>query len=167
MEGKKVLLLEKATYPRDKTCGDALGGKSLEHVHRLGAYDAVVSDQHYKYTKITMSSANGNEMTISLTGNEFAHNTAGFVVKRALLDNALFEAACKHVTSAGGVVLQDASVIEPIWGSKNSIQDPGKYSGDMRFIKGVRYKHEGVEKEAFADIVIGAEDTIAQLQGLY
>lgn len=156
MEGKKVLLLEKATYPRDKTCGDALGGKSLEHVHRLGAYDAVVSDQHYKYTKITMSSANGNEMTISLTGNEFAHNTAGFVVKRNLLDNALFEAACEHVTSAGGVVLQDASVIEPIWGSKNSIEDPGKNSGDMRFMKGVRYKHEGVEKEAFAEIVIGA-----------
>ena len=27
MDGLKVLLLEKAVFPRDKTCGDAVGGK--------------------------------------------------------------------------------------------------------------------------------------------
>ena len=31
MQGDKVLLLEKSNYPRDKTCGDAVGGKSLKH----------------------------------------------------------------------------------------------------------------------------------------
>ena len=36
MAGAKVLLLEKAVYPRDKTCGDAVGGKSLKHVEELG-----------------------------------------------------------------------------------------------------------------------------------
>ena len=36
MEGKKVLLLEKRIWPRDKVCGDAVGGKSLSHVKALG-----------------------------------------------------------------------------------------------------------------------------------
>ena len=36
MQGDRVLLLEKESYPRDKTCGDAVGGKSLKHVEALG-----------------------------------------------------------------------------------------------------------------------------------
>ena len=32
MASHRVLLLEKAVWPRDKTCGDAVGGKSLKHV---------------------------------------------------------------------------------------------------------------------------------------
>ena len=34
--GKKVLLIEKGVWPRDKVCGDAVGGKSLSHVKNLG-----------------------------------------------------------------------------------------------------------------------------------
>ena len=29
MEGKSVLLVERGVWPRDKVCGDAVGGKSL------------------------------------------------------------------------------------------------------------------------------------------
>ena len=36
MNGQKVLLLEKEIWPRDKICGDAVGGKSLRHVKELG-----------------------------------------------------------------------------------------------------------------------------------
>ena len=36
MKGRKVLLLEKEFWPRDKICGDAVGGKSLRHVKELG-----------------------------------------------------------------------------------------------------------------------------------
>ena len=34
--GKKVLFIEKGVWPRDKVCGDAVGGKSLGHVRDLG-----------------------------------------------------------------------------------------------------------------------------------
>ena len=34
LAGHRVLLLDKAIWPRDKTCGDAVGGKSLSHVDR-------------------------------------------------------------------------------------------------------------------------------------
>ena len=36
MNGCKVLLIEKEVWPRDKICGDAVGGKSLSHVKELG-----------------------------------------------------------------------------------------------------------------------------------
>ena len=36
MAGSRVLLLEKEVWPRDKICGDAVGGKSLSHVAELG-----------------------------------------------------------------------------------------------------------------------------------
>ena len=35
MANKKVLLIEKGVWPRDKICGDAVGGKSLSHVKAL------------------------------------------------------------------------------------------------------------------------------------
>mgnify|MGYP003326662672 CR=1 FL=1 len=31
----KVLLLEKEEFPRDKVCGDAVGGKALRHLEEL------------------------------------------------------------------------------------------------------------------------------------
>ena len=36
LNGNKVLLVEKEVWPRDKICGDAVGGKSLSHVKELG-----------------------------------------------------------------------------------------------------------------------------------
>ena len=35
LNGCKVLLIEKGVWPRDKVCGDAVGGKSLSHVEEL------------------------------------------------------------------------------------------------------------------------------------
>jgi len=156
MRGKKVLLIDKATFPRDKTCGDALGGKSLRHVQEIGAHDAVTESQHYEYTKITMSSANGNSMTISLAGNEFAHNTAGFVIKRELLDNCVFDAASKHVNAAGGKVIQNAKVLGPIWKDKEGNGDPGHGSKGERVATGITYFVDGKKVQAAAEIIVGA-----------
>lgn len=157
MSGKRVLLIEKAEFPRDKYCGDALGGKSLQHVHAIGAHDAVIEGQHYKYTGITMTSSNGNSMTIDLHGNEFAHNTAGYVVQRNLLDNAVFLAAKKHVEDNGGTVLQNTTVKGVVWQNRSGGDDPGKGSKYERVAKGIRFKEKGKElSEARAEVVIGA-----------
>ena len=157
ISGKKVLLVEKSEFPRDKTCGDAVGGKSLQHVHEIGAHDAIISGQHYKYTGITMTSPNGNSMTVPLHGNEFAHNTAGYVVKRNLLDNAVFSAAKKHVEENGGTVLQNTSVKNVIWSDETNTKDPGAGSKELRVAKGIKFKDKNKkEGEAFAQVVIGA-----------
>ena len=43
LNGCKVLLIEKNVWPRDKVCGDAVGGKSLSHVEELGVLPMVQS----------------------------------------------------------------------------------------------------------------------------
>ena len=47
MEGKRVLLIEKEVWPRDKICGDAVGGKSLSHVKRLGVKETLEGTPHF------------------------------------------------------------------------------------------------------------------------
>ena len=46
LNGRKVLLSQKAIWPRDKICGDAVGGKSLSHVKELGVLDMILSLIH-------------------------------------------------------------------------------------------------------------------------
>ena len=48
MDGKRVLLIEKETWPRDKICGDAVGGKSLSHVKELGVKETLESTPHFR-----------------------------------------------------------------------------------------------------------------------
>ncbi|HET6566494.1 MAG TPA: FAD-dependent monooxygenase, partial [Rhodothermales bacterium] len=39
--GLRVLLIDRATFPRDKVCGDAISGKSVDVLRRLGLTDRV------------------------------------------------------------------------------------------------------------------------------
>ena len=50
MSGKKVLLIEKGVWPRDKVCGDAVGGKSLGHVAALGVKADLEATPHFRVT---------------------------------------------------------------------------------------------------------------------
>ena len=71
LDGCKVLLLEKAVWPRDKACGDAVGGKSLEHVTELGVREMIENTPHVRVTGITFSSANGTTISIPLPEDDF------------------------------------------------------------------------------------------------
>jgi flavin-dependent dehydrogenase len=96
-------------------------------------------------------------MTIPLLGNDFAHNTAGYVVQRDILDNTIFEAAKKHVESNGGSVKEGAKVVHAIWGNRNNNEDPGEESKDDRVARGIIYLDaEKVEHRVYAEMVIGA-----------
>ena len=67
MAGKKVLLIEKGVWPRDKVCGDAVGGKSLGHVAALGV-KADLEATPVSYTHLR------------------AHETGAYLVCRLLLE---------------------------------------------------------------------------------
>lgn len=41
-EGIDVLLLEKETFPREKPCGEGLGGYAMIHIKELGSYDELM-----------------------------------------------------------------------------------------------------------------------------
>ena len=66
MDGNKVLLIEKDVWPRDKVCGDAVGGKSLRHVKELGVKEMIEQTPHFRVTGMLFSSSNGQNVTISL-----------------------------------------------------------------------------------------------------
>ncbi len=112
MEGKKVLLIEKGVWPRDKVCGDAVGGKSLGHVSALGVKAKLESTTHFRVTGIVFSSPNGSEVTVPLPEEDVEKMEAGYSLPRQQFDWLLFERATGLVVENGGHVIQGATVTE-------------------------------------------------------
>jgi len=112
MDGAKVLLLEKAVYPRDKTCGDAVGGKSLKHVEELGVKTALEQTNHFRVDGIIFGAPNGKEVRISLPEDEVENREAGYSLPRKQFDTVLFSNANEKVLKAGGAVIQNFAVKE-------------------------------------------------------
>lgn len=108
--GNRVLLLEKAVYPRDKTCGDAVGGKSLKHVEELGVKPLVEMTPHNRVTGIIFSSANGQQIHCSLPEEEIENKEAGYALPRKQFDYMMFQKATESVLGNGGSVIQDFTV---------------------------------------------------------
>ena len=112
MGGKKVLLIEKGVWPRDKVCGDAVGGKSLGHVKALGVKMRLESTPHFRVTGIVFSSPNGSEVTVPLPEEDIQKMEAGYSLPRQQFDWILFERACELVQENGGSVIQGATVTQ-------------------------------------------------------
>ena len=110
MDGCRVLLLEKAVYPRDKTCGDAVGGKSLKHVSELGVKPMIEKMPHNRVTGIIFSSANGQSIQCSLPEEEIENKEAGFALPRKEFDYVMFKRSVELVLENGGSVIQDFTV---------------------------------------------------------
>ena len=112
--GKKVLLIEKGVWPRDKVCGDAIGGKSLSHVRDLGVKGILETTPHFKVTGITFSSPNGKYVTVPLPEEEMEKMEAGYALPRQQFDWLMFKSCSEHVLESGGFVIQGADVRETI-----------------------------------------------------
>ncbi len=110
MGGKKVLLIEKRIWPRDKVCGDAVGGKSLGHVKALGVKAKLEATPHFRVTGIVFSSPNGSDVTVPLPEEEVEKMEAGYSLPRQQFDWLLFERATELVLENGGSVIQGAKV---------------------------------------------------------
>ena len=114
MENKKVLLIEKGVWPRDKICGDAVGGKSLSHVKALGVKEILESTPHFRVTGIKFSSPNGKEVRVALPEEDVQKLEAGYSLPREQFDYLLFRNTQELVRNAGGHVIQDGEVREVI-----------------------------------------------------
>lgn len=112
MAGHRVLLLEKAVWPRDKTCGDAVGGKSLKHVEEIGLKTTLEKTKHFRVDGIIFSSPNGTEVRISLPEDEVENREAGYSLPRRQFDTLMFRNATEKTRDAGGHVIQDFTVTE-------------------------------------------------------
>ncbi|MBI5227444.1 geranylgeranyl reductase family protein [Candidatus Micrarchaeota archaeon] len=92
--GKKVLLLDRAKFPRDKTCGDGISGRSVGILGELGVLDDVRKAEHMDMFGVTFSSPKGTVVPIS-SGKPANGVPPGFVCRREVFDNVLFQNAKK------------------------------------------------------------------------
>src|SRR6056297_224282 len=145
--GLRPLLLDKDTFPRDKICGDAISGKSVDVMKRLGMIDRMVEAEQQDETigswGVTFSGPYGDEVAIPFTKMLDQPVAPGFVMDRVRFDNLVFEQAIE----AGAEIWQNAKVT-------GLIMDE---SGDGRRVLGVEVKHEGETKEVRAPLTIGAD----------
>ena len=100
--GKKVLLLEKEKFPRDKTCGDAISGKSLAVLEELGLVGAIEKADHGEIKGVLFSSPNGSLASI-MFGKEGEQIGKGYTCRRQVYDNLLFQNAKKHCDAMEGM----------------------------------------------------------------
>ena len=128
--GKKVLLLDKAHFPRDKTCGDALSG-SLRVQKDMGITEKIRNVQHAVINGVEFSSPEGVVVDIPFESN-------GFCSPRYVYDNIVFEEALKSAD-----VMQNFEVT-------------GLLKEDEQVV-GVTGTKDNERKEIRAKLVIGAD----------
>jgi geranylgeranyl reductase family protein len=110
--GLDVVVADKATFPRDKTCGDGLTANALRLLESLGlTLDALPSYQHVD--DVVVVSPSGRHIAMRLpSGGEYAA-----VVPRLELDNALVDLVVaegievRQGAAVASVVEDDGSVV--------------------------------------------------------
>lgn len=96
-QGKKVLLLEKAEFPRDKVCGDAVGVRAMVVMRELGIADKMEFEKHEKTYGVIFSSPKRQVVQIQFPNTDPATGKGGYVCRRMVFDNFLFQNAKKQV----------------------------------------------------------------------
>ena len=89
---RRVLLLDKAKFPREKVCGDAFSGKSVGVARELGVLSEIEGAHQGIVRGLIMVAPNGKKVNVPFRkgpGLEFA----GYTVERRLVDNIFFSAA--------------------------------------------------------------------------
>ena len=137
-KGKRVLLLDKEKFPRDKTCGDAISGKSLAVLSELGLVGAVEKSDHGEITGVLFSSPNGTVASLPF-GKSEEHIGKGYTCRRQVYDNLLFQNAKKGCDAMENMA------------ATSLVKENGK-------IAGVKAKGaDGKEYEFRGKMVIGAD----------
>jgi menaquinone-9 beta-reductase len=89
--GLKVLMLDKDVFPRDKICGDALSGKSIGILRDMNLLEEVQDLPGAFIQSIVFSSPNHDQFRIDLRNTSLKNIPKGFVIRRKIFDNFLFE----------------------------------------------------------------------------
>ena len=106
-QGKRVLLLEKEQFPRDKLCGDAVCTKALLHLEKMGVLQEIIAEDRGHWSREGgFVSPNG----ISFIGNSAQHTGTPLVmaIKRIVLDEKIARAAA----SAGANLVEQSPVVK-------------------------------------------------------
>lgn len=137
MGNKNVLLLDRAKFPRDKTCGDGISGKSVRILKELGALEDVHKVEHLNMNGVTFSSPKGVVVEIPAKKKD-SSEPPGFVCAREVFDNVLFQNAKKHVNTLEGFFAIDIII-------------------ENGYAKGVSGNYDGKQYTFRARCIVGAD----------
>lgn len=90
--GLSVTLVDKATFPRDKCCGDGLTTLALRELERAG-FEPTMVDDWYPVDAAWLRTPSGREVTVPLPSD---NGTYAAVAPRSQLDDALVTLAGKE-----------------------------------------------------------------------
>lgn len=89
-EGYDVLLVDKAFFPRDKTCGDAVNAPAFHVLERMGVMGLVDDTNPWKSEGVLVSAPNGLAMS-SRNPHVEGQRDYSYVYPRKDFDNLLFQ----------------------------------------------------------------------------
>jgi geranylgeranyl reductase family protein len=102
--GAKVLVVDKAEFPRDKPCGDGLTARAVSYLQKMGLADEVST--FHRVNRVTVFSPSRWEMSFPRRPGMPDH---GHTVSRTHLDTVLL----RHAEKAGAEVREGAEVAGP------------------------------------------------------
>jgi geranylgeranyl reductase family protein len=105
--GRDVVLVDKATFPRDKCCGDGLTTSALRHLEALGLRPDAVASWH-PVTLAILRSPSGRTAELPLPAGD-GQGLFAAVARRADLDAALLD-----VARAEGVKVHDGHALSGV-----------------------------------------------------
>jgi geranylgeranyl reductase family protein len=134
--GRDVVVVEKKTFPREKTCGDGLTPRAVHQLEDMGLGPDL--EQHHRYDGLR---AVAHGVTLELKWPEHpVYPSHGYVVRRRDLDKMVAEKAVSH----GAVLHTGTEAVRPL-------QRDGLVLGAVVKAKG------GVEREIHARYVVVAD----------
>lgn len=132
--GLGVLLVDAATFPRDKTCGDGLTPRAIHSLARLGLADEVTRDYRNKGLKLR-----GFGGSVTAPWPEGHYGTVGSAMPRTEFDHLVVRAA----VARGATLWEDATA--------TAVTREGRSIGE------VTVRHGGVDKQVRARWILVAD----------
>ncbi|MDQ6642997.1 MAG: geranylgeranyl reductase family protein [Chloroflexota bacterium] len=147
-QGFNVLLLDKFTFPRDKTCGDALTPRALRVLDEMGMLDDLMQVGHH-LEKVAFFAPKGHAVTASIPQKDSRSGHLLFI-PRLILDNMILERAL-----ASGAQFQSPVRVTEI------VQD-----ADCVVVKGEYHNQATTYKARMAIVAVGANIKLLLRMGL-
>lgn len=104
-KGKKVLLIDKESFPRDKICGDGVTGKSLKILNEMGLDETIAGVKQISCNEVLLTSPNKTELRIGISSPN--DPLSAFCVEREIFDEVIFNKASEEVLANGGKILHE------------------------------------------------------------
>ncbi len=128
--GVEVCVVDRARFPRPKTCGDAISNRALERIEQLGALPAITSGPHALVRRADAVFPDGSRVGRT-------YQRPGMIVPRLQLDAALLGA----LRESGARVVEGTAV--------RALEEPADHGGG--------YQARGPALDWRAELVIAAD----------